>query len=367
MKWMVLTSALAIAMIVGVLLMFGSETGFQEKPEKVRVAVIMAGLCNDHSWNESHCEAIQKAQAQALLNLEVTYYENVPLDSTAQDTMEEAVRKGAKIVIATSFGYGAAEMAVARNHPEVTFFHATGLKSMTNLSSFFGRMYQLRYLSGIVAGLKTKTNEIGYVAGLNISEVNRGINAFALGVQKVNPEAKVFVSWTGSCNDENRAADSTRSLLDNHNIDVLTTHLDALSPYNIADERNVWIIGYNRDNSKRFPDRFLTAPVWHWENFYVPKIREVLQDKFEGRSYWLGLESGMMDLAEMTRNVEASIRQIVEEEKIHLTQGKFDVFYGPIEDNQGEIRVGEGESMTDDEMLNRFDWFVKGVVDGTNP
>ena len=75
----------------------------------------------------------------------------------------------------------------------------------------------------------------------------------------------------------------------------------------------------------------------------------------------------MMDLAEMTRNVEASIRQIVEEEKIHLTQGKFDVFYGPIEDNQGEIRVGEGESMTDDEMLNRFDWFVKGVVDGTNP
>ena len=65
MKWMVLTSALAIAMIVGVLLMFGSETGFQEKPEKVRVAVIMAGLCNDHSWNESHCEAIQKAQAQA--------------------------------------------------------------------------------------------------------------------------------------------------------------------------------------------------------------------------------------------------------------------------------------------------------------
>ena len=365
MRWIVLTSILALAMIAGVLFMFGPETAFEDKPEKVRVAMIMAGLRNDHSWNETHFEAIQKAEN--LLDLDVAYYENVPFDSTAQDTMEEAIRNGAKIVIANSLGYGAAEMAVARNHPEVKFFYATGLKASTNLSSFFGRMYQLRYLSGIVAGMKTKTNEIGYVAAFNIPEVNRGINAFTLGVQKVNPDAKVYVSWSGSWNDESRAADSTRSLLEKHNIDVLTTHLDALSPYEIADNNNVWIIGYNRDNSKRFPDRFLTAPVWHWENFYIPKIREVLQDKFEGRSYWLGLESGIMDLAELTHNVEDSIRQVVEDEKTRLTRGKFDVFYGPIEDNHGNIRVGEGESMTDDAMLNRFDWYVKGVVDGINP
>ena len=79
------------------------------------------------------------------------------------------------------------------------------------------------------------------------------------------------------------------------------------------------------------------------------------------------LESGIMDLAPMTRNVEDSVRQVVEDEKLRLTQGKFDVFYGPIVDNHGNIRVGEGESMTDEAMLNRFDWFVKGVVEGINP
>lgn len=365
MRWIVLTSILALAMIIGVLFMFGPETSFDDEPQKVRVAVIMAGLRNDHSWNETHYEAMQKAEK--LLNLEVAYYENVPLDSTAQDIMEEAVDNGARIIIAISFGYGPAELAVARNHPETKFFHATGLQSATNLSTYFGRMYQLRYLSGIVAGLKTKTNEIGYIAGFNIPEVNRGINAFTLGVQKVNPEAKVYVSWSGSWNDESMAADATRSLLEKHNIDVLTSHLDALSPYEIADDKNVWIIGYNRDNSKRFPESFLTAPVWHWDNFYIPKIREVLQDKFEGRSYWLGLESGIMDLSPMTRNVEDTIRQVVEVEKLRLIQGKFDVFYGPIVDNQGNVRVGEGESMTDDVMLNRFDWYVKGVVDGIDP
>jgi basic membrane protein A len=228
-------------------------------------------------------------------------------------------------------------------------------------------MYQLRYLSGIVAGFKTKTNEIGYVAGFNISEVNRGINAFALGVQKVNPNAKVYISWTGSWTDESMAADATRDLLDRHNIDVLATHVDALSPYEIADDKGIWIIGYNRDNARRFPEHFLTAPVWRWENFYIPKIREIMQDKFEGKSYWLGLESGIMELSDLTKNVEDTIRQVVEVEKHRLTQGKFDVFYGPIEDNQGNIRVGEGESMTDDAMLNQFDWYVKGVIDGIKP
>ena len=365
MKWTILASTIALAMIIGMLLMFGPETETQDNETKFRVAMIMAGLRNDHSWNETHYEAIKKTEK--LLNLEVAYYENVPIDSTAQTIMEQAIQNGAKIIIANSFGVGEQELAVARNHPEAKFLHATGLQTATNLSTYFGRMYQLRYLSGIVAGFKTKTNEIGYVAGFNISEVNRGINAFALGVQKVNPNAKVYISWTGSWTDESMAADATRDLLDRHNIDVLATHVDALSPYEIADDKGIWIIGYNRDNARRFPEHFLTAPVWRWENFYIPKIREIMQDKFEGKSYWLGLESGIMELSDLTKNVEDTIRQVVEVEKHRLTQGKFDVFYGPIEDNQGNIRVGEGESMTDDAMLNQFDWYVKGVIDGIKP
>ena len=365
MRWMILASILTLAMIIGVLFAFNPDIVPDETEQKTRVAMIMTGLREDHSWNESHFDALQKAEKD--LNLEVAYYENVPADSTAQSIMEQAVKNGAKIVIANSFGFGEAELMVARNHPEVKFFHATGLQSATNFSSFFGRVYQLRYLSGIVAGLKTKTNEIGYIAAYNIPEVNRGINAFALGVHKVNPKAKVYVSWSRSWTDESLAADATRDLLHKHHVDVLTAHVDALTPFEVADERGVWIIGYNKDNSKRFPKHYLTSLVWKWENFYIPKIREVIQDKFEGRNYWLGLESGIMELSEMTEFVDDSIRKAVEEERNRLVHGKFDVFYGPIEDNHGVVRVGIGESMTDDALLNRFDWFVKGVVDGVGP
>ena len=365
MKWTVLASLLTLAMIIGVLFMFNPEDKSEEAGKKVRIAMIMTGLRNDRSWNESHFDALQKAERD--LNLEIAYYENVPADSTARTIMEQAIKNGANIIITNSFGFGDVELMVARNYPETKFFHATGLQSATNFSSFFGRIYQLRYLSGIIAGMKTKTNEIGYVAAYNISEVNRGINAFALGVRKVNPKAKVYVSWTRSWTDESLAADATRALFQKHHIDVLATHVDALTPFEVANEKGAWIIGYNKDNSERFPKRYLTAIIWHWDRFYIPKIREVLQEKFEGRNYWLGLESGIMDFSKMTEHVDDSIRAAVEEEKNRLIHGKFDVFYGPIVDNHGVVRVGEGESMTDDAMLNRFDWFVKGVVDGVNP
>lgn len=328
--------------------------------KKTKVAMIMNGSRDDHSWGESHYIAMEQVASQ--LNLDVAYYENTLEDSTAEKVMEQAIAGGARILIANSFNFGNSICKVAERHPAVKFFHATGLQTKANLASFFGRIYQMRYLAGVVAGLTTETNEIGYVAAFDISEVNRGINAFTLGVRKVNPKATVFVSWSHSWVDPNLASDATNDLLRKHNIDVLTLHLDAIAPYEIAEQKNVKMIGYNLDNSKRYPKNFLTAPVWRWENYYAPHIMAVLQDKFVGENSWLGVESGIVSLAPLTDLVPDSVKQVVETELNQLRLGKYDVFYGPIEDNHGTLRVGEGESMTDTDMLEHFDWYVNGVV-----
>jgi len=328
--------------------------------KRTKLAVIMNGTRHDHSWSESHYIGLRAAAEK--LNLDMSFYEKTPEDSLGEKVIERAIRKGARIVIATSFGYGKAMERAAERHPEVKFLHATGINRSQNLSSFFGRIYQMRYLSGIVAGLTTKTNEIGYVAAFDISEVNRGINAFTLGVRKVNPEAQVFVSWCRSWTDSTLAADATNNLIEKHNIDVLTVHTDALSPYEIAEHRNINLIGYNLDNGNRYPGSFLTAPVWRWENYYVPHIMAILQDKFVGVVSWQGVESGIIDLAPMTKLVPDSVQNIVKAEMDLLRSGSYDVFYGPIEDNRGNLRVEEGESMTDVDMLQNFNWYVKGVV-----
>lgn len=352
--------AILLAIVVGILVVQEQKKETDITLEKTKVVMLMNGSHDDHSWGESHYNAMTKVSQK--LNLAMEYIENVPEDSTAELLMEKHIANGAKIVICNSFGFGTHELNVAARHPEVKFFHATGVSTSPNMSTFFGRIYQMRYLSGIVAGLKTKTNEIGYVAAFDIPEVVRGINAFTLGVQKVNPDAKVFVSWSRSWVDEKLSTDATNDLIAKHNIDVMTVHTDALTPYEIAEKNNVWIIGYNLDNGKRFPKRFLTAPVWQWENFYEPRILEVLQNKFVGRKYWLGAESGMIGLAPMTEHVSDSIRQIVDAEMERLTSGTFDVFYGPVMDNQGTVRIEAGESMTDVDMLENFNWYVKGVV-----
>lgn len=338
---------------------------FQQKDtditkNRTKVGFILNGETDDHSWGESHYIGMEKCAEE--LNLDMIYKENVPEDKRSLDTMEWLIAEGCKIIICDSFGYGEWELQCAQKHPEVYFFHATGVEEADNMSTYFGRIYQMRYLSGIVAGLQTQTGEIGYVAAFPIAEVNRGINAFTLGVRAVNPEANVYVRWSNSWVGEEENGQATRQLLEEHDIDVLAMHMDALTPLEIADEQGVWTIGYNVNNSERFPDTYLTAPVWNWENFYEPRILECLQGKFQGIHYWEGVESGVVALAPLTDNVKQGIEQKVESERKRLESGAFDVFYGPIKDNEGNIRIDEGESMTDDAMLNDFFWYVEGVT-----
>ena len=356
----VLASMVIVAIVVGIFFIQGKKKDTNVTSRQTKVAMIMNGGGDDHSWGESHRIAMEKVAEK--LNLEVIYREHIAEDETVVAVIEDVIAQGAKIVVCNSFGYGKWELEVAAKHPEVKFFHATGVKHSQNLSTYFGRIYQMRYLSGIVAGAMTKTNKIGYVAAFDIPEVNRGINAFTLGVQKVNPDAKVYVRWTKSWVSDGLAADVTRALMKDHAVDVLTTHTDALSPYQIAEQNNVWIIGYNLDNRNRYPQRFLTAPVWNWENFYEPHFMEVLQNKFVGMNYWQGVESGIVGLAPLATSVPENIRVMVDEEMKRLSDGVYDVFYGPIYDNKGRIRIESGESMTDEEMLNGFNWYVKGVV-----
>lgn len=334
------------------------ETDITKKQTKV--GFILNGKVNDHSWGESHYNGMEISAEE--LNLNVIYKEDIPEDENCIETIEELIAEGCKIIICNSFGYGTWELECAKEHPDIYFFHATGVEELDNLATYFGRIYQMRYLSGIVAGMQTGANKIGYVAAYPIAEVNRGINAFTLGVRLVNPKASVYVKWSDSWTGEEENARATEELIKEHDIDVLAMHTDAMSPLETADKNGIWTIGYNVDNSERFPDTYLTAPVWNWEHFYEPRILECLQGKFQGTHYWEGVETGIVDLAPFTENVKPGIAEKVEEERARLMNGTFDVFYGPIKDNEGNIRVKEGQSMTDAAMLNDFFWYVEGVV-----
>lgn len=355
----IIVCSILLIIIIGMLSMHGNEKDTEVTKERTRVGFIYNGTIDDKGWGQSHYEGISKSAEE--LNLTITYKENVPFDDTCMSVMQEMIDGGCEIIICNSFNYGDYIIKVAKENPEIKFFHATGVQIDKNVSTYFGRIYQMRYLSGIVAGMQTENNSIGYVAAYPISEVNRGINAFTLGVQSVNPDAVVNVVYTESWTDYNANADAAKLLCDEYNVDILTMHCDTVAPLDIAEEQGIWSIGYNMDNSSDYPNSFLTAAVWNWEAFYTPQLLKCLQGKFKSEQYWEGVETGIISLSPLTTNVKEGIQDVLKEKEQELYNGTFDVFYGPIVDMEGNIRINEGENMPDDAMLNLFDWYVKGV------
>ena len=336
---------------------------FQEKlPEESKVGLILYGSSNDRSFSQAHYEGVRDAVLN-INGLELIYRENVVSGGAFLDTVDELVNSGCRIIIATSYNYSDSIKVAADTYPYVYFFHAAGTYSQSNLTSFFGRMYQIRYLTGIVAGLQTKTGEIGYVAAFPIDEVNRGINAFMLGVSRVNPGAKVFVEWSGSWLNGGANRNAAERLIANHSIDVLSMHTDSLAPLEVAEKHSIYSIGYNFDNEMQFRSTYLTSAVWDWKEFYKPKISECLVGKLRGGHCWNGMETNIIRMTPLTDNVsnKDKVQYFLDWEIKKILVNNCDVFFGPIYDTDGNLRVPEGSCLTDESILNDFKWYVKGV------
>lgn len=295
---------------------------------KIKVGLVLNGTINDKSWGESHYSALKELENEN--SIELVYAENIACDETSKAVMENLISEGCSLIICNSYGFGDYELEVAKKHPDIYFLHASGLKYSENLSTYFGRIYQIRYLTGMVAGLQTQTNEIGYVAAFDIPEVIRGIDAFTMGARRVNKNAKVYVEYSNSWTDDNKNYEAAKKLMENTNMDILTLHCDSIKPLEFAEENGIWSIGYNIDNAESYPNSFLTAAVWEWKSFYEQQIQFCKSGKFHGNGYWGGIESGIVDIAPLTDNVKSGTEEIIKEYMEKFKSGSFDVFVGPI-------------------------------------
>ncbi|MEG1145181.1 MAG: BMP family ABC transporter substrate-binding protein [Clostridium sp.] len=287
-------------------------------------------------------------------------------DQTAIETaMRECVEEGCQIIFATSWGYMDACEALAEEYPEVIFSHATGYKANgTNFNNYFGRVYQSRYLSGIAAGLKTKSNKVGYVGawGKDNAEVTGGCNAFAMGVNSVNPEAEVYVKTTSSWYDPEGEKQAAVALI-NEGCDVIGQHCDTANPQLAAEEAGVFGVGYNSDMSKDAPKAVLTSSVWNWGAYYTTAVQSLMDGAWTGANYFGGLKEGLVDLAPLSDLCAEGTKEKVEEAKAKIISGEWDVFDGVIECNDGTTVGIEGQPMPDADITGNIHWYFKNIVE----
>jgi len=325
--------------------------------EDLTVGFIYVGPIGDGGYTYAHDQG--RLYLEENMNVKTIYKESVPETQEVEQEIRNMIDQGAEAIFATSFGYMDYIEKVSKDYPDVAFFHCSGYKTTDNLATYFGRIYQPRYLSGIVAGLKTETNEIGYVAAYPIPEVIRGINAFALGAQSVNPDVKVSVKWTSTWYDPAIEKEAAIALID-EGADIIAQHQDTTGPQQAAEERGVYSIGYNTDMAEMAPEAYMTAPEWNWGPYYVEQTQNVIDGTFESHQYWGGMEENVVQLAPLTDLAPEEAKEEVEEAKEKILNEQVKVFGGPIYDQEGNLKVEEGQELTDGEMLGMM-WFVEGI------
>ena len=272
----------------------------------------------------------------------------VIVDNVAEDKQQVAaaidtlVGKGAKIIFGISFGYIDAMEEAAAKYPEVVFSHGTGYKSNeTNFNNYFGRIYQARYLAGIAAGLKsleTGNNNVGYVAAhtTDYAETASGINGFALGVQAVNPNAKIYVKNLNNWADEKNEKAYAEELITSYKCGVISQHCDSAQPQKAAQNANVFGCGYNSDMTPDAPNAHLTAAIWHWDVYYATAIKAAMEcgeaknfvAKMGGSAYYGGLKEGFVDVSPLSENCVAGTDKAIEAVRALMVSGEWDVFSG---------------------------------------
>lgn len=300
----------------------------------------------------------QGLEELAASGVEVKYATSISESEECETAIESLIAEGCNVIYGLSYGFGEYVANVADKYPDVYFNHYAGSINKQNMATFFPKNYQSEYLCGIVAGAKTETNHIGYLVSFPIPECCRMIDAFTLGAQSVNPDVVVDVKWTNSWFDPATETATSQELV-NSGCDVIIAYLDSLNAAIAGAELGAYGFGYATSGYETIPEFYLTNPACDWGSFFKNDIARICDGTWTGANSWLGMADGLVSLGEIYNSDDETIALVEEAEKGFM-DGTLDIWAGEIVDNEGNVQVEAGSTMSDEELLSMM-WLIKGV------
>ena len=345
--------------------------------EAPKIGFVYVGPVGDHGWTLTHDEG-RKYLEQQLTSLKIsTSFVPSVAAADAPAVIDQLIAEGSNVIVGTSFDFLNPIQNGAANYPDVNFLLCSGFLSSPNMGSYFGRMYQVKWMVGMLAGKMTKTNRIGIVGPVVIPETVRHANALARGVRLVNPDAVVEVRWVNAWFAPDAEAQATIDLV-NGGADIIIGFTDTTVPIETskdlktADGDQVYSIGYdNPDSCKIAPNTCLTSAYWNWG----PMMKGIVEQMSEGAwdptvLIWEQMKADPKEsavyLAPINEKlVPTDVRIDVESYIPKLAkpgvEGQMLPFEAPVKDSAGKERLAKGKTFTDEELL-RMCWFVEGIV-----
>ena len=344
-----------------VLLALIFRIGIEEPPStKSNVGFVVLGNVHSPGWNASNYEGLLSAANKLGANLIVR--DNVTEHSGAcLKAVRELAAEGCKLIILASYSYPDEIRPYVNEFPDVAFINMASKSYAPNMATYFARMYQGRYLAGALAGMRSKSGVIGYVAAIPNAEVIRGINAFLLGARRTNPNARVVVAWTHAW--ENPAKESllTERLIREAGADFITYHQDDAAAAETADRLGVESILYNAPIPETL-HHALASVSCRWDVFYHNILRNHLKGELRVlKTNWIGVEHGAVLLTSLSSDITPEMRAKFVTIRRELVNHKL-IFRGPLYDNHGVLRCKSDETVGDDTLLMGMDWLISGVT-----
>ena len=320
----------------------------------------LPGSAWSKAWDETRTDLEQKFGAKTTVVQPIA--ENPDVVGTFQDLM----RKGNTLIFATAFGYQPFVAQVAKQNPKVDFV-VTGPwvqkePRPANVSSVYANLWEVRYLTGIVAASMSKSKTLGFVSAFSIPSVVAGINGFEQGVKSVDPAIKTRVVLTSNWYNPPQSTQAAETLAKS-GADVIAKHEDSVGPLLGAKAAGVWGIGSEADTSAQTPQTYLTGSVYDWHTYAERKYQEAKAGNFSNDEVNGDLKTGLVRLGPLNDKVPADVKTKVEEAQKKIESGELIVFTGPIKSNTGKTVLPSGkEWATPADVYTNMTFFVDGVI-----
>jgi basic membrane protein A len=355
----------AAAVCAGMLAAAAGLVPVRAADSPVKVAFIYVDPVGDTGWSYQHDLARRELERVLGAKVQTTYVESVPATADAERVIRQLAVAGNQLIFTTSFGYMEPTLRVAKLFPKTNFEHATGYKTAANVDTYETRFYEGAYLLGVLAGKTTRSNTLGFVGSFPIPEVIRNIDAFTLGARSVNPKATTKVIWVDTWYDPGKERQAAEALIA-QGADVLGQNTDSPAIVQVAEKHGVHAFGWDSDMSKYGPNAELTANTENWADYYVDEVRKVMAGTWTGGRHTAnGLKENMVVLTPLNKSVPPDVARLFEEKKHAIIDGKLVPFAGPLKDNTGVAKLGEGAVLTLEQLM-AINWYVEGV-DGSVP
>ena len=318
-----------------------SAAGEAVAASDIKVGCIMIGDENE-GYTEAHLKAVEEMKKNlGLSDDQVVIKTNIKEDEGCYDAAVDLAEQGCNIVIANSFGHESYILQAAADYPDVQFCHATGTQAassgLSNMHNYFTNIYEARYVSGVVAGLKLNEMiedgtvkedacKMGYVGAFPYAEVISGYTAFYLGAKSVCPSVTMEVKYTNSWASFDLEKECADALISDGCV-LISQHADTTGAPTACEAAGVPCVGYNIDMTSVAPNTALTSASMDWGVYYTYAVQCMLDGTAIDTDWCKGFAEGADKITALNdKTVAEGTEEKVKEVEDALIDGSLHVF-----------------------------------------